>query len=175
VPSRRQLGTALKPHAGSVYSVAFSPDGRTLAAGSANGTVLWWDVRTHAELATRSDHAIGTVAFSPNGDILASGDIDGTVVLWDARNQHPHGTPLKSHIGLVNSVAFSPDGRTLAIGSGDHGTVALWNVQSQSRIGTLLTGNGNAVPVFSVAFSPDGRYLAAGGFDGTIRVWETVL
>jgi WD40 repeat protein len=84
VPSRSQLGTALKAHAGSVYSVAFSPDGRTLAAGSASGRVLLWDVRTHARLGTLRSHAIISVAFSPDGRNLAAGGFDGTIRVWES-------------------------------------------------------------------------------------------
>jgi WD40 repeat protein len=70
--------------------------------------------------------------------------------------------------GPVNSVSFSPHGRTLATGN-ENGTVQLWDARSHALVETLNAGPGQ---VFSVAFSPDGRFLAAAGFNGTIRVWQ---
>ena len=96
--SRRQLGAALRAHVGSVYGVAFSPNGRILAAASAGGTVQLWDVRSH-RLLGQLDRAgaIASVVFSPDGRSLAAADIDGTVVLWDVRNRHAVGVPLQTH------------------------------------------------------------------------------
>ncbi|MEL0597786.1 MAG: serine/threonine protein kinase, partial [Planktothrix rubescens PR222] len=69
---------------------------------------------------------------------------------------------------FVRSVAFSPDGRTLASGSLDT-TIKLWDVQSQGQIATLT---GHSDVVYSVAFSPDGRTLASGSWDTTIKLWK---
>ncbi len=84
----------------------------------------------------------------------------------------PLSNPLTGPTGPVYSVAFSPDGHTLAAGSGDD-TIWLWNVTDPAhatRIGQPLTGPTGAV--YSVAFSPDGHTLAAGSGDGTIRLWN---
>jgi len=75
---------------------------------------------------------------------------------------------LTGHSNDVWSVAFSPDGRTLASGSGDE-TIKLWDVQRQREIATLT---GHSREVYSVAFSPDGRTLASGSPDKTIKLWE---
>jgi WD40 repeat protein len=83
--------------------------------------------------------------------------------------RYPIEGDLTTSIGPVYSVAFSPDGKTLAAGSAD-GTVGLWDVATGQQIGDPLAAPGG--PVYSVAFSPDGKTLAAGSADGTIRLWD---
>jgi WD40 repeat protein len=82
------------------------------------------------------------------------------------------GRPLTGPGGYVYSVAFSPDGHTLAAGVTD-GTVWLWHVSQPARPRLLATLTGPAAQVFSVAFSPGGTTLAAGSLDGTVRLWDT--
>ena len=155
-------------HSSSVYSVALSPDGRTLASGSHDNIKLW-DVQSQQQSATLTGHShlVRSVAFSPDGRTLASGSFDKTIKLWDVQRQREIAT-LTGHSDNVRSVAFSPDGRTLASGSEDN-TIKLWDVQSQGQIATL-TGYSNWI--YSVAFSRDGQMLASGSQDETIKLWD---
>ena len=127
---------------------------------------------------------VNSVASSPDGHTLASGDSDGTIQLWDvAQPAQPSllGQPLASAPGAgqaggpdsVSSVAFSPDGHTLASGGSDGtGMVQLWNVADPMRPRTLGQIPASTAAVDTVAFSPDGHTLASGGSDGTIQLWD---
>jgi WD40 repeat protein len=111
-----------------VGGVAFSPDGRTLAAGSYDGGVRMWRLRTQAllgALPTVSSKGIYSVAFSPDGRTLAAGGEGGRVQFWDTATRDPLGSPLSANDKTVESIAFGPDG-SLATGA-DDGTVRLWS------------------------------------------------
>ena len=122
---------------GTVYSLAFAPDGRTLAAGGSDGKVRLW--RVGARLtpygpALPADGPVQAVAFAPGGGLLAAGTYAGTVRLWRTGRPAPAGAPLRTGTGTghIFAVAFAPDGRTLAA-SGTDRTVHLWGVDRAGR------------------------------------------
>ncbi|MBN4005082.1 NB-ARC domain-containing protein [Nostoc sp. LPT] len=153
----------------SVSSVAFSPNGKLLATGDADGKTYLWQVDDGKLLFTCIGHSswVKSVAFSPDGQTLASGSDDQTVKLWDVRDGKCLKT-LNGHSNWVRSVAFSPDGQTLASGSEDQ-TVKLWNVHTGK---CLITLQGNTNRIMSVAFSPDGQTLASGSEKQTVKLWN---
>jgi len=129
---RQSLGQLIG-HEGYVLSVAFSPDGKTLASGSADGAIILWDVEKQHMIGqplTRHYDQVRSVAFSPDGRTLASGSDDSTVILWDVEKQQMIGQPLTGHNDWVRSVAFSPNGKTFASGS-DDSTIILWDVDPE--------------------------------------------
>ena len=158
----------LEGHTSGVYSVAWSPDGKTLASGSGDGTIILWKADSGEKLRTLEGHTRGvrSVAWSPDGKTLASGSYDNTIILWAADSGAQLRT-LEGHTDWVRSLAWSPDGTTLA--SGSYRTIILWDADSGAKLRTL---EGHTEGVRSVAWSPDGTALASGSDDGTIILWK---
>ena len=173
---------------GAATAVALSKDGKTVAAGGSGnlgGLLELWNTLTGVVtlLPTAASYTVNTVAYSPDGSLLAdagvSQDLTGTygsvVELWNT-SKNTLSKSLSSGADLgVNSIAFSPDGRTLAVGgtSSSGGLLEIWSVSTGTLLASLTTSSTGGV--FAVAFSPDGTQLAAGGWTGSagvVEVWN---
>jgi len=159
-----------------VTSIAFSPDGRTLASthkGGEAGIIRFWDVATRrrVELLPPLDLEIYIVAFSPDGRALATA-YDSTVILWDtaARESVAH---LK-HEGAVVGMSYSPDGKLILTG-GHSGAITLWDISTRPQPAKTREVSGSTKKVMAVAFSPDGQSVAACFEDGTVKMWDKEL
>lgn len=183
----------LKGHEGPIASVVVSSDGKMLASGDWLGTVLVWDLtdaqaRLRAELPPQAPPAEflpeyhgkyknQAVAFSPDGKTLATSSLVD-VVLWDLQKQPPRIRTLKpksiqvfpnNYPSVVQSLKFSPDGKTLAAGHYDSGGVLLWDLMGELREELVVLEGGTTR---TVAFSPDGKTLVSVGSGGRLSLWD---
>ena len=171
VETGKDLAT-LHGHTERIPAVAFSPDGTTIASGLRDGTVKLWNVKTGENIHTYSGGG-NLVVFSPDGKTLAAASWNG-IRLWEVATRKNIPTfPIRGE--RINALAFSPDSRVLAWGTGDqvklreHAAKSLFGFMGQDTI--VLKGHADEVR--SVAFSPDGKILASGVRAGTVKLWDT--
>ena len=194
-----KLSLTYRGHTQAVLTLAWSPDGRQIASGGADGIVQVWDATTGYTYVTYAGHSaeVNAVAWSPDGKQIASGGADGAVQVRDAAR----GRLLfiyRGHAGGVNTVAWQrgplllPGYEPRIASGGTDATVQVWsfgeadtviqgwsidragNAQAMALQGELLIYRGHSGPVTSVTWAPDGQRIASGSEDGTVQLWRTI-
>jgi WD40 repeat protein len=158
------------PGVGPVNDLAFSPDGKSLAALGADSRITIWNSTSGSVVQVLPKNAFGVnaIAFSPNSKTIAIGTQDGQIKLWNGPSKLRQLT-LPSIIGnAVTDLLFSPDGKTLAV-LGQDTRITLWNSVSETTMEILTNHQGG---VNAIAFSPDSNIIATGGKDAQIKLWN---
>ena len=156
-------------------AIGFSPDGRLLASGSADGTTVIWDAHTGARIELLADEGktVRDLSFSPDSSFLATASSDGAVRVWRI-----HGGDrfffLAGHSSPVTRVAFAPRGASLVSTSEDR-TARIWPIRGFDAGRTVALLAGSTAAVTAAAYAPVGRRVVTAGDDGRLRVWDASI
>ena len=174
--------TTISGHAGSVYALCFSPDGKTLASAGRDEQIKLWDAARGVNTGTLQERDslsilfskvtgedkrnVFALAFTPDGKHLVSGGQDRTLKLWDVANRELIKEWKRSL--EIKALTFNPDGTRLACALKDK-FLEIRDFPSMNLLHELSIHEGH---VFAAAFSPGGRRLATGGTDNVIKLWD---
>jgi WD40 repeat protein len=159
--------------------VAFSPDGRSLAAGTSQGIQLW-DIASGKVLQELSGYGLPRaygpatgLAFAPDGRTIAGAGGDHVIHMWDVATGRER-LPLPGPRGDIYVVAVSPDGKQVVTGGADK-VLRVWDLsrgKERAAWDAHLTGIGNRKGILCAAITPDGSRVASGGADDVVRLWD---
>jgi WD40 repeat protein len=155
-----------------VYTIALSPNGKTIAAGSGDGTVRLWDVEMGKVISKLTGHTltVWTACWSADGGRMVSGSLDGTARVWDVQSgKIVLGQLIKTGHEFVYAVAYSPDMAKIATGGSNENAIKIWDVKT----GDLLSAIEQEEMVFSLAWTSDQQKLISGSENGLIRIFDT--
>jgi WD40 repeat protein len=159
-----------KNHSGSIKSLTFSPDSKTLVSGGSHndGIIRFWSIKNGDIIGTirkAQKTAVESVLISPDGQTLASCSNDYTINLWNLKT-HKFTRSFIGHTSNVLSLAATPDGKILASGGLDG--IRLWDLVKKRPLATLVNYNN----ISKITISPDGQILASGDTQGVVKLWD---
>lgn len=154
-----------------VYSIAYSPDGKYIAAGYDNTLVRLWNAKTGSLIKTFEGHTkvVWSVAFSPDGKYLISGSADKTIKQWNVET----GELIRTFIGHENTVSFvtyDTGGGYIASGSAD-GTIKFWDPEKGNEVQTL---KGHKETIAAISYSANGKYMSSASWDNNVKIYYAV-
>ncbi|MDB9496523.1 AAA-like domain-containing protein [Spirulina major CS-329] len=156
----------LNGHQAPVFAIAFSPDGQYVVTGGEDQTIrIWRSTGQLIRTLTAHESKVRRLVFSPDGKTFASASLDGTVKLWSLAGELQQTFSLRFP---VFSLAFSPDGQTLAMGT--FRNIQIWQREGD-RTQTFPLASGRSLLPWDLVFSPDGQTLFSGHGDGQVRQW----
>src|SRR6266566_278516 len=166
----RTLHLVWQAHNDTTSTLAFSPDERTLASGSWDGSLKLWDLERGTLLWHRQTSNINCLAFAPDGSLLANSGDDALIQIWNVTSATLV-QRLSDQGGAVHALAWSPDGKLLASSSFD-GRIRVWELQGTQPATCVQSLPGHTYWVTGLAFAPDGAKLASASWDRTVRLWD---
>lgn len=173
--SKRKLFKPLSGHSQWIPTLAFSPSGKRLVSGSADGNIIIWDTDngSRQDFFSDGDSIVSSVTFLDDGDQVVFSRLDGTIGIWDSRKKGKQSVVLCPNQNSDEVYVLTMSSRGLLASGGKDRAVSLWDLnggKSCKRIGVL---KGHESEVFSIAFSPDGTLIATGGAGGEVIIWNT--
>lgn len=167
-PGPRRVFTHPDAHQALVWALAMSPDGQTLASGSADGTVKLWNTADASlrETLMLDSGEVYTVDFSPDGRYLAMGTHSGRIIVRDVTDGSQF--TLEMHQDTVNSLTFSPVDSNVLVSTSDDGTARLWHMDTRQSLRFIAR---RSASMDAVAFSPDGLEVAIAAGE-VLQVWD---
>lgn len=170
-----EVWTTLSDPSQRITSLAFSPDGNILAAGSSDGLVILWTLKSDTEnfeksfIPASSAASITSLTFAGDGQALAVGDEAGTIQIWDALNKRKV-ADIDAHTGAITDILFSRDHKLLVSAALD-AKINIWDGETEKIIFTLPENKNSSA--LRLAFSPDERFIAAGLQNGDVMIWDS--
>ncbi|GER88415.1 hypothetical protein KDW_25770 [Dictyobacter vulcani] len=155
-----------------VDGVTWSPDGKSLAALTADGALYVWNTLSYKNTyrdRARGNIPIGAIAWSPNGQYIATSDPDYGVRIWDVRTWTAI-TAISNNQTVVDTLSWSPDSKLVATGSLNK-RVCLYKIIANSHAELVSTYEQYRDEVTTLAWSANGKYIASGSLDGTVHIW----
>jgi len=162
-----RFGSMRMRHGSRILCLAYSPNGRILAAGGGDDPVRLWDSDTGLELRQCKETWVHALAFSPRGSVLVTAGAFKTIRLWEVATGKEY-NKLEGHKSAIMALAISPDGSLLASGD-QEGNVILWELGFAKEVTRF---KGHTGEINALAFSPDNTTLASAGGDRSIRIWD---